>query len=414
MKLYRLFFLSLLLFFYCRNSADAEVILRLHPSATEIRPSYLKFYSDVLPSLKKKKVMLVTNPSGIGNNPEKLRQKFKENNVTIHSLLGLEHGFLGLEEDFSSSPVTIDSIFQLPIYHVYKLKGNELQTVLSEVDAVIIDVQDMGMRCYTYLTVLKRVMDRLNPSVRLIVLDHINPGMELGPKGDTVEKGYENFAGEFPSLFFTGMTMGESAIYYNAEFLSKRVSLTVVPVENYKRGMQFEKTGLPWHTPSPNLPNLDSARNYFSLVFLEGINVSVGRGTQAPFVYFGASWMKDQEDLISLLEKDSQGHYYFLEVFFKPAFSKYKDKICRGLRMQTVKPDYDAVRLAYTMISEIRKKYSKDFEWQGSKVFTIDQLWGSDRFRKAVEKEKSYEDFRKSFAEKERKALETVSRYYLY
>nr|HNI28081.1 DUF1343 domain-containing protein [Leptospiraceae bacterium] len=151
MKLYRLFFLSLLLFFYCRNSADAEVILRLHPSATEIRPSYLKFYSDVLPSLKKKKVMLVTNPSGIGNNPEKLRQKFKENNVTIHSLLGLEHGFLGLEEDFSSSPVTIDSIFQLPIYHVYKLKGNELQTVLSEVDAVVIDVQDMGMRCYTYL-----------------------------------------------------------------------------------------------------------------------------------------------------------------------------------------------------------------------------------------------------------------------
>ncbi len=116
----------------------------------------------------------------------------------------MEHGFLGLEEDFSKSPVTVDEFFNLPIYHIYRVKNAELPTILKGADAILFDVQDMGMRCYTYLTVLKRIMDGIpDPTnTRLIVLDHVNPALYLKGRGEMIDKRFLNFAGEFPSLFF--------------------------------------------------------------------------------------------------------------------------------------------------------------------------------------------------------------------
>jgi uncharacterized protein YbbC (DUF1343 family) len=358
---------------------------------------------------------LVTNPSGIGINPKKIQKKFKEHNVTIQSLIGLEHGFLGLEEDFSDASVTVDTTFQLPIYHIYKLKNSELEDVLAECDVVILDVQDMGMRCYTYLTVLKRIMDKINPNkTDLIVLDHVSPGIEMGVRGDLLVKGYENFAGEFPLPFFTGLTMGEAANYYNKEFLSSRVNVKVVPVSGFTRKMRFEDTGLSWNTPSPNLPTLESARNYYALVLLEGFNVSVGRGTPAPFIYFGAPWMDDTEELAKSIEKDSGGDYYFQTVFFKPAFNKYKGVICKGLRLTIVNLNFDPLKLGYNITKRIKEKYPDKFEWAGKKKFMIDNLWGSDKFRKAIDANLSYEEFQKSFESIQADYQSKVKRYYLY
>jgi uncharacterized protein YbbC (DUF1343 family) len=399
----------------CRGGKTPDTILRVHPSKTIVKNSSVKFFAEELPKLSGKKVLLVTNPSGIGSNPDKLQEKFKEHKVEIKSLLGLEHGFLGLEEDFSNSPVTIDSTFKLPIYHIYKLKPHEINRILKEVDVVVFDVQDMGMRCYTYLSVLKRLMDNMGDSdTELILLDHVNIGMEIGPRGNEVEKGYENFAGEFPLLLFTGLSIGESAIYYNKEYLNDKVKIKVIPVENYTRSMKFEKTGLTWNTPSPNLPTLDSARNYMSLVLLEGINVSVGRGTQAPFIYFGAPWMDDPELLAEKLEKVSEGDYYFQSVFFKPTFSKYKDKICRGLRLTLVNSDYDPIKLSYNLIKVLRQKYKSDFSWAGGKTPMIDLLWGGNSFRKAIESGMSYKDFKASYSLKEKQYKEKLEKYQIY
>lgn len=398
------------------KSIDSEPLIRKHPSQSNIKLSHIKFFQEVLPTLSKKKVILVTNPSGIGNNPEKLINKFKELNVQLISLIGLEHGFFGLEEDFSSSPVTHDSTFSLPIYHIYKLKDDEIDKVVSEADTLIMDVQDMGMRCYTYLTVLKKLMDSAKGKpVQLIILDHINPGMELGARGDILKKGFENLAGEFPLLLFTGLTMGESANFYNSEYLNNKVDLKVVPVENYNRKMRFEKTGVPWSTPSPNLPTLETARNYFSLVLLEGINVSVGRGTQAPFIYFGAPWMNDPEAISNEMETIAQGDYYFQTVYFKPSFSKYKDKICRGLRLTLVNLDYDPIKLSYNLIKSLKDNYKSNFAWAGGpNRFMIDLLWGNDSFRKAIDNGLSYDEFYQQFSQREKEYKEKIEKYYLY
>jgi uncharacterized protein YbbC (DUF1343 family) len=397
------------------NCKSSDSIIRKVPTKTDIQPSSEKFFSKVLPTLSGKKVLLVTNPSGIGIYPEKLIQSFKENKVKIQYLIGLEHGFLGLEEDFSTTPVTIDPTFNVPIYHIYKLKSSDIQLLVSGVDAIVFDVQDMGMRCYTYLTVLKRLMEQTPPKTEFIVLDHISPGMEVLPSGEEVKSGNENFAAEFPLLFFTGLSLGESANYFNSEFLNNKVKMTVLPVENYKRGINYEKTGLAWNTPSPNLPTLDSARNYLSLVFLEGINVSVGRGTQAPFIYFGAPYFRDIENLVNELNSKSNEEYYFQPVFFRPSFGPFKEKICRGMRLTIVNLNYNPIKLAYNLIQTLKEKHKKDLKWTSwGTVYGIDHLWGTDHFRKSIDANKSFEEFQSSFSKKEQEYLEKVKKYYLY
>ncbi|MCW7493070.1 DUF1343 domain-containing protein [Leptospira sp. 2 VSF16] len=374
------------------------------------------FYEKILPTMAGKKLMLATNPSGIGTSPKKIISSLEKYKITLEHLIGLEHGFLGLEEEFSQTPVTMDSTFNRPLYHIYRIKDSELRDLVREVDYVVFDVQDVGMRCYTYLSVLKRLMDAMkNTKTKLVVLDHIHVAMHLSPMGEKMNPRNLNFAGEFPSLLITGMTVGEATRFYNKEYLKESVDVLVVPVEGYKRGMYFEDTGIPWTTPSPNLPMVDSARNYLSLVLLEGVNVSVGRGTQAPFVYFGAPWMTNPEELASKLEKLGNKSYYFSPVYFKPTFGPHKGKICSGLRMNLVRPDYDPIQLAYDLIKHMKETYPNDFKWsKGSTNHWVDQLWGNEHFRTSINEGKSFTDFHKTYLAEEEMERKKIAPYLLY
>lgn len=347
--------------------------------------------------------------------PNRIQREFNKNQVNISHLIGLEHGFLGLEEEFTKRPVTHEKLFNMPIYHIYKVSKKELAKLTRETEVIVMDVQGMGMRVYTYLTVLKRIMDASPKGMRLFVIDHIVPTMHLGGRGDFLEKGYTNFAGEFPSPVFTGMTLGESARFYNGEYLKNKINLEVIPVMGYKRGMRWEDTGILWHTPSPNLPTLENARNYFALVFLEGVNVSVGRGTTAPFIYIGAPWMEDSHLLAEDLNRHSEKKYHFTRVYFKPTFGPHKGKICQGIRMNLVDPDYDPIELAYNLVSKMKARYEKDFQWtKWSKIYSIDYLWGSPRFRKAVENRLKFTQFHESYQGKEKDFDNKTKKYYLY
>ncbi|WP_000935308.1 exo-beta-N-acetylmuramidase NamZ domain-containing protein, partial [Leptospira interrogans] len=185
-KIKKKLFLSVIFFLFLPSVACAEKSFRKHIADSKLIPSEIEFYSNILPGLSGKNVILITNPSGIGRSPERILREFKKHDVKIKHLIGLEHGFLGLEEDFSKSPVTVDEFFNLPIYHIYRVKNAELPTILKGADAILFDVQDMGMRCYTYLTVLKRIMDGIpDPTnTRLIVLDHVNPALYLKGRGE--------------------------------------------------------------------------------------------------------------------------------------------------------------------------------------------------------------------------------------
>ncbi|TGK78558.1 DUF1343 domain-containing protein [Leptospira noumeaensis] len=389
---------------------------RVHPLDSKMRISQDIFYEKVLPTMTGKKLMLATNPSGIGTNPKKIITSLEKHKITLEHLIGLEHGFLGLEEEFSQTPVTMDSTFNRPLYHIYRIKDSELRDLVREVDYVVFDVQDVGMRCYTYLSVLKRLMDAMkNTKTKLIVLDHIHVAMHLPPMGEKMNPRNLNFAGEFPSLLITGMTIGEASRFYNKEYLKDSVDVMVVPVEGYRRGMYFEDTGIPWTTPSPNLPMVDSARNYLSLVLLEGVNVSVGRGTQAPFVYFGAPWMTNAEEFASKLAALGNKSYYFSPVYFKPTFGPHKGKICSGLRMNLVRPDYDPIQLAYDLIKLMKETYPNDFKWsKGSTNHWVDQLWGNEHFRTSINEGKSFADFHKTYLAEEENERSKIAPYLIY
>ncbi|MDF3819218.1 DUF1343 domain-containing protein [Leptospira sp. 96542] len=407
-------FSLLFLVFACHGNTVLQ--FRVHPLDSKIKLSSEIFFENVLPTVAGKKVMLVTNPSGIGNNPDKIIQKFSEHKIRLEHLIGLEHGFLGLEEEFSQTPVTTDSTFNRPLYHIYRIKDAELRGLLREVDYVIFDVQDVGMRCYTYLSVLKRLMDGMKGSkTKLLVLDHVHIAMHLPPMGEKMNPKHLNFAGEFPSLLITGMTLGEASNFYNKEYLNGTVDVSVIPVEGYKRGMYFEDTGIPWTTPSPNLPMVESARNYLALVMLEGVNVSVGRGTQAPFVYFGAPWMKNPEKLANKLSTLDKKKYYFSKVYFKPTFGPYKGIICSGLRMNLVRPNYDPIQLSYELIRLLKEEYPNDFKWnKGSNHYWVDQLWGNENFRTSINGGKNFADFYASYSTEEEKEKNKISPYLIY
>nr|WP_246052129.1 DUF1343 domain-containing protein [Leptospira idonii] len=383
---------------------------------SKLTPSSEVFYNEILPTLSGKKIMLVTNPSGIGNNPARIIREFDKYKVTLEHLIGLEHGFLGLEEEFSQTPVTMDTTFNRPLYHIYRIKDSDLKDLLKEVDYVLFDVQDVGMRCYTYVSVMKRLLDGIqNTKTQFVLLDHIHIAMHLPPMGEKMNPKNLNFAGEFPSLLISGMSMGESANFYNQEYLKGNAKIKVIPVTGYKRELYFEETGLPWFTPSPNLPMVESARNYLSLVLLEGVNVSVGRGTQAPFVYFGAPWMTDPEDLAKKLSQLANRSYYFTPVFFKPTFGPHKGKICSGLRMNLVSPDYDPMELAYELIRLMKDTYPKDFKWnKGSNNHWVDQLWGNENFRVAINSGKTYKEFHETYSKTEADEKKRIAPYLLY
>lgn len=407
-------FAFLFLCFGCYGNTVPQY--RLHPADAKVLPSQDLFYEKILPQLAGKKAMLATNPSGIGMNPKKIQTSFANYNIRLEHLIGLEHGFLGLEEEFSQTPVTMDSTFDRPLYHIYRITETELRGLVKEVDVVIFDVQDVGMRCYTYLSVLKRIMDAMkNTKTKLVLLDHIHTAMHLPPRGQKMSPKLSNFAGEFPSLFITGMTMGEAALFYNGEYLEEKVDVQVVTVEGYKRGVWFEQTGLSWTTPSPNLPMVDSARNYLALVLLEGVNVSVGRGTQAPFVYFGAPWMTNPESFAEKVSQLGNKDYYFSPVYFKPTFGPHKGKICPGLRLNLVKPDYDPIELGYELIRIMKETYPKDFRWnKGSSNYWVDSLWGSDHFRNSINENKKFSDFYQVFEKEEKAERDRVKPYLLY
>ena len=392
-----------------------KTITKIHPSRSKVVLSKEIFYQKILPTLKNKKLMLVTNPSGIGVEPETILSEFQKYSVEIVNLLGLEHGFLGLEEDFGQSPVTIDPLFKKPVYHAYRINSQELATITSEVDVIVLDVQDMGMRCYTYITVLKRLIDAIRDKpTQLIVLDHLHPALHLKPRGEYIEKDLENFAGEFPSPLFTGLTMGEAAIFYEKEFSEKRAKVQVISPEGISRNSYFEELGISWSTPSPNLPTLESARNYLALVLLEGINVSVGRGTQAPFVYFGAPWMENPNFFAEFLNEKLKEDVHFAPVFFKPVFGPYKGQICKGLRMNLINIHYDPIKTSYVLIEGLRKFYKTEFKWNKGNKYSVDSLWGNSHFRKSIESEIPYEKFAETIEKDEKDFYAKSKKYRLY
>jgi uncharacterized protein YbbC (DUF1343 family) len=355
-----------------------------------------------------KRVGLLTNPTGINQQFQSTVDLIKQiEGVQLTALYSLEHGFRGDKQAGEKVETYIDDKTNVPVYSLYGQTERPTAETVQEIDAFIYDIQDVGVRFYTYISSLAYAMEAAKEhNKEIVVLDRPNPitGMVEGP---VLQKEYTSFVGAYPIVTRYGLTPGELAHYYNDHF-GIGCQLTVVKMEGWNPNIWYDQTHLPWVAPSPNLPTIESVILYPGTCLLEGTNLSEGRGTTKPFEIFGAAWM-DGETVARELNAKSIDGVVFRATYFTPVFSKFASQLVSGVQLHITNRDVlRSVELGITIISTIKELYPEHFEWiiDDNNKYVIDRLHGSDSLRLALENgtldeqlavwKKEADDFRES------------------
>lgn len=351
------------------------------------------FIQNAAEKYRDKRAVLVTNHSGVNYDLKKNVTLLRKIGLQISVVFAPEHGIHGYQNEFDKRLYNIDKRLRLVIYNLHHLTARTFRHLTKRSDVVIFDIQDMGMRCYTYVSNLKTIMDALKGTdTELIVLDRPNPLGFLGVDGPYLERRYfTHFISAFPATFLYNLTIGEAAQFYNGEYV-KKVKLKVIPLKGYSRDMLYNETMLPWIPPSPNLPTYESAIVYSAVVLMEGINISLGRGTPKPFEYIGAPWIDAFSFCEGLRALKLKG-LRFRPVFFKPTFSKYKGRQCAGVQIFYTGGVFSPTEVSFKIIRFIKQNYRR-LRWERyRRDYDIDFLAGTNKFRLAIIQGKSWEKY---------------------
>jgi uncharacterized protein YbbC (DUF1343 family)/CubicO group peptidase (beta-lactamase class C family) len=318
-----------------------------------------------------KRVGLITNHTGIARDGATAIDLLHDaKNVKLVALFGPEHGIRGVLD--ANVPAEVDAKTGLPIHSLYGDTRRPTAPMLDGIDTLVIDLQDVGARFYTYMTTMAYAMEEAaKRKLPVVVLDRPNPIDGFQIEGPLLDKAQMSFIGYFPMPIRHGMTIGELAKLFNAEN-KIGADLTVVPVRNWKRDDWFDSTGLTWINPSPNMRNLNQATLYPGIGAIEGTNLSVGRGTDTPFEQVGAPWI-DGARLAQTLNARQLPGIRFYPVRFTPSSSKYAGEACQGVYMiVTDRLALRPVRVGLEIASALSKAYGAKFELE-----TTERLIGS-------------------------------------
>jgi uncharacterized protein YbbC (DUF1343 family) len=305
-----------------------------------------------------------------------------------------EHGLWGVAQDMEAVVEEREPALGLPVVSLY---GTSAETLaprpehLADLDALVVDLPDVGCRYYTFAASLAHVMTACEKAgVEVIVCDRPNPLGGLTVEGGSVEDGCRSFVSELPVPVRHGMTLGELALLLRAT-RHPDLALSVLPCSGWRRESWWDQTGLQWVAPSPNMPTLLTATIYPGACLVEGTNLSEGRGTTRPFQLIGAPWL-DGERLAARLAALALPGAGFSSTLFRPAFGKHAGEVCGGVgwyvtNRAVLRPVEAGVRL----LAEVRAQNPGEFAWRReayefvSDVPAIDLLTGSDRAREVIE-----------------------------
>jgi uncharacterized protein YbbC (DUF1343 family) len=366
------------------------------PTAAQVRPGIEVVVADSAHLIAGKRLGLLTNHTGIDRQGRRDADVLIGGGFRLTALFSPEHGFRGTE-DRSGLSDAVDSATGLPIYNLYQGSRASARAALDSLDVVLIDLQDIGARYYTYIATAAQLMrDAARAGKRVIVLDRPDPigGREV--QGNVRARAVDPdsaLVGFLPVAMRHGMTLGELARMAN-DVLAIGADLVVVPAAGWKRGTLFDKTGLLWVKPSPNMPDLESALHYPGLCLFEGTNVSVGRGTGFAFQVVGAPWLDADLVLNRLLRpgdwRQSRGWALAGVVVTKAVFTprqptdgKYDGEELWGLRVRVTDPRvYDPTRLAVALLAAIRASHPREFQLRPER---FDGLAAGPELRRAIE-----------------------------
>ena len=314
---------------------------------------------------RNKRIGLLTNQTGVdADGRRSIDVLAHAQGVSLEAIFSPEHGVTGTLDttDVNNSK---DAATGIAVYSVYGAKDADRRPpldVMKNLDAVVIDIQDAGVRFYTYETTMGYFLEAAaKAGVEVIVLDRPDPITGSFVQGPVSDAGRESFTNYWTVPVRHGLTMGELAKMYNAE-RNINAKLTIVPMEGWQRGDWFDSTGLAWVNPSPNLRSLTEAALYPGVALIEGTNVSVGRGTDAPFELVGAPWIKSRE-LAAYLNARGIAGVRFVPVTFSPTASIYAGQKCEGLNLiLTDRNALDAPELGVELATALRKHYPTDYK----------------------------------------------------
>ena len=314
------------------------------------------------------------------------------NDLTLAAIFGPQHGFRSdVQDNMIETPHASDPGRRVPIYSLYSETREPTAEMLSGIDVLVIDLQDVGARIYTYIYTMANCMRACaRHRIPVIVCDRPNPIGGVDVEGARLMPGFESFVGLFPIPMRHGMTIGELARFFN-EVFSIGAQLDVVAMEGWRRDMYADQTGLPWVMPSPNMPTLDTAIVYPGTVLFEGIMLSEGRGTTRPFELVGAPWIEAERFARDMNALRLTG-VYFRPAVFEPTFQKHAKQTCGGCQIHVTarhlfKPVFVGVALAGMFWRTNPSKFAwrqPPYEYEHDKM-PIDILAGSDALRKQIE-----------------------------
>ena len=332
--------------------------------------------------IKGKKVGLVTNHTGVDRsgkpNYEILMQL---SDVDLKTIFAPEHGFFGKV----SRGQKVDDLKQdgLPvIYSLYGKTDKPTPDMFEGLDVIIYDIQDIGARFYTYISTLGLVMEAAaEADIPVIVLDRPNPLNGITIEGPVLDINYKSFVGMYPIPIRYLLTIGELAkMIIGEKWIEHVPKLTVIEMAGWERTMYYDDTGLSWISPSPNIPDLETAILYPGMCLFEGTNVSEGRGTNYPFQYIGAPWI-DSSKIIKAIEGKHIPGVVFEPISFIPISipgkslkPKFENEKCYGIKIILIEKKIDkSVDTAAQLLITIQELYPEKFQWNDF----IYKLWGN-------------------------------------
>lgn len=339
----------------------------------------------------------------------------------LTALFSPQHGFFAEKQDnMIGSEHLTDLMLNIPVFSLYGETRWPTQAMFDHIDVLIVDIQDVGTRVYTFVYTMSYCMEAARRfGKRVVVLDRPNPVGGEVVEGNLLRPDHASFVGRYPIPMRHGMTIGELALLFNRHF-GIGCDLQVIQMDGWRRAMFFEDTGLPWVAPSPNLPTPMSAMVYPGQVIWEGTNVSEGRGTTQPFELFGAPFIDTRQILKRLGGRRLPG-MVLRPGAFEPTSNKWTGKLCHGFQMHVQdRWSFRPYAASLKLLQAILELHSNEFQWKQPpyeyeyEKLPFDLITGDPAIREALENGASVKDMAAEWRKYLDEFVKTSREYYLY
>jgi uncharacterized protein YbbC (DUF1343 family) len=364
---------------------------------------------------------LVCNPASIDATLRHAIDRAEGSGIRLGAIFGPQHGFRSdLQDNMIESPHGDDASRGVRVYSLYSETRVPTAEMLAGLDALVIDLQDVGTRIYTYIYTMANCLTAAAAhGIPVVVCDRPNPLGGTQVEGPMLLPGFTSFVGQYPIPMRHGMTIGELARLFNEHF-GIGAKLEVIAMQGWSRDQYFDATGLTWVLPSPNLPTLDSAIVYPGTVLFEGTNVSEGRGTTRPFELIGAPWVSPEPFCAAMNARGLPG-VFFRPHAFEPTFQKHAGRLCGGCQVHvTDRSVFRPVESGVALLEAFVDAGPGQFEWreppyeyEATKA-PIDILYGSPHLREGLSMGRTTNDLVQPWPDEVADFLTLREQYLLY